>query len=142
MLTARQSVFIWTAMALLTASLAVGQGAAAKSKKAETTRTTTTTATTTQTSSTGSEAKSAAASAKLDINSASKDELEKLPGIGAVTAQKIIEGRPYRAKSDLVSRKIIGQSEYEKIKDQIIAHQPKGTTTTAGKSGSAAPRKP
>lgn len=61
--------------------------------------------------------------AKLDINSASKDDLEKLPGIGPATSQKIIAGRPYRAKNELVSKKIVSKSEYEKIKEQIIAHQ-------------------
>ena len=72
--------------------------------------------------------KSAAAKAgdKLDINSASKDDLEKLPGIGPATSQKIIAGRPYRAKNELVSKKIVSKSEYEKIKDQIIAHQVAG----------------
>ncbi len=60
--------------------------------------------------------------AKIDINSASKDELMKLPGIGDITAQKIIDNRPYNAKNDLVRKKIVGQAEYDKIKDQIIAH--------------------
>ena len=65
----------------------------------------------------------AKAGAILDINSASKDDLEKLPGIGPATSQKIIAGRPYRAKNELVGKKIVSKSEYEKIKEQIIAHQ-------------------
>jgi competence protein ComEA len=64
----------------------------------------------------------AGASGKIDINSASKDELKSLPGIGDVTAQKIIDGRPYRAKNQLLSKHVVGQAEYGKIKDQIIAH--------------------
>jgi competence protein ComEA len=76
-------------------------------------------------------AKAAAASAPapktglIDINSASADELDTLPGIGPALAKKIIDNRPYRAKNELVSKKVIPQSTYAKIKDQIVAHQKK-----------------
>lgn len=59
----------------------------------------------------------------IDINSASKAELETLPGIGPVHAAAIIKGRPYKAKDELHERKIVTKAEYEKIRDKIIAHQ-------------------
>jgi DNA uptake protein ComE-like DNA-binding protein len=65
----------------------------------------------------------AQAAALLDINSASKSELDALPGIGAARSEAIIKGRPYKGKDDLVNKKIIPQNVYDGIKDKIIAKQ-------------------
>lgn len=65
----------------------------------------------------------AAAAKVLDINSAKQDELEALPVIGKAKASKIVAGRPYKGKDELVTKKILTDAEYAKVKDLIIAKQ-------------------
>ena len=65
-----------------------------------------------------------AAATLLDLNSATKAELMTLTGIGDALSQKIIDGRPYARKDELVSKKVVPQATYDKIKDLIVARQP------------------
>ena len=59
----------------------------------------------------------------VDINHASKEELDVLPGIGAVRAEAIIKGRPYKGKDELLRKKVLPSNVYEGIKDRVVARQ-------------------
>lgn len=59
----------------------------------------------------------------LDLNSATREQLVALPGIGETYADAIIKNRPYKAKDELVSRKVIPAAAYKKIRTKVIAHQ-------------------
>jgi len=81
----------------------------------------------------GKSATKAPASKLIDINSATVEQLKMLPGINDGLAEKIVEGRPYRVKTDLVRKNIIPQAAYNKIAGLVIARQ-----TTAPKPKASA----
>ncbi len=71
------------------------------------------------------DAKATAKAAILDLNTATEAQLKTLPGIGDAYAAAIVKARPFAKKDQLVSKKVVPQATYDKIKDLIIAKQPK-----------------
>ena len=61
----------------------------------------------------------------VDLNSATEQELKALPGVSEADSTKIIRGRPYADKSQLVSRHVVSEATYDKIKNHVVAKQPK-----------------
>jgi DNA uptake protein ComE-like DNA-binding protein len=74
------------------------------------------------------------AEALLDLNTASRDELVKLKGIGDARADAIIKGRPYKGKNDLLDRKIVPENVYNDIKEKVIAKQADAKPAAAKKA--------
>ncbi len=62
------------------------------------------------------------AQAKMNINTASQSDIENLPGIGPVTASKIISSRPYQQIEELLNKKVVSKAVFEKIKDQVVVY--------------------
>ena len=121
-----QSFVVLFAFALFAATAFAQGGATAGGKDATPTKKT-------QTADTAKKTKKAPL---VDINAASKEELSALPGIGDAYSQKIIDGRPYNSKRDLLTRKILPQATYDQVKDMIIAHHAAGTGEKKSKKGS------
>jgi len=89
----------------------------------------------------GGRAAAPAASGLIDLNTASRDELMTLDGIGEVRADAIIRARPLKAKTDLVERRLIPESLYEKIADKVLARPPAAPAPAPGRPAPTQPRR-
>jgi len=116
-----RKLMMLTAMVGLLSMLSFGQATSTTTTKKDSKSSATS-------SDTKAEKKAAKAEKKpmVDINSATKDELNALPGIGDAYSQKIIDGRPYANKAQLVSKKVLPKATYDGIKDQIVAKHAAG----------------
>ncbi|HET7225428.1 MAG TPA: helix-hairpin-helix domain-containing protein [Candidatus Eisenbacteria bacterium] len=102
-------------------ALAPATSFAAKTKKPTAAAASAKGASTAASAKTAAAANGAPGAAKVDINTASKEDLAKLPVIGDAIAAKIIAGRPYKTKRDLLTKKVLTANQYAKVKDLIIA---------------------
>jgi competence protein ComEA len=130
----KRSLNLLLALVVL-ASLTFAQSATSKKKSTDSSAKTTT-------SDSMSKDKATASADKVDLNSASEAELKALPGIGDAYAAKIVAGRPYANKSQLVSRKIVPESAYKKFSDQVIAKQNTAKKADSMSKGSTTMAKP
>lgn len=112
-------------LAIAAFSLLVASPSMAQTPPARTTPTTTPATTT-------------APASAVDINSATKDQLETLKGVGSARADAIIKGRPYKTTQDLVDKKVLPQSTLDGLKDKIAARQASAVPTSAATTKPAA----
>lgn len=83
----------------------------------------------------------APAASLIDINSATRDDLMSLEGIGEVRADAIIRARPFKAKTELVERRLIPEALYDKIADKVVARPPPGAAPTPTRPPAGQPRR-